>query len=182
MAGVTPYQLTCEDKMSLIEQNQKIIEKYRNAGEKWPATKVEIARWAIAKKLWDIHPAKIVRQCAEQIGDAMREDYVYDPQGRKVRVKHAAPYEVQGRLEFRWDDMRTAEPLHMASSFTNQRNQMVNICHQLKQSIDSYNENWNKTGRPYQGKFDFTNDLAELELEERSKAEAKARANRKNAA
>lgn len=41
--------------MSLIEQNQRIIAKYRASGEQWPATKVQIARWAIEKKLWDIH-------------------------------------------------------------------------------------------------------------------------------
>jgi hypothetical protein len=164
--------------MSLIEQNQRIIARYQAAGEKWPATKTEIARWAIARKLWDIHPGKIVRQCAEQIAEAMREDHVYDPQGRKVRVKHAAPYEIQGRLEFRWDDMRTAEPLHMASSFTNQRNQLVSQSYSLKQAIDSYNENWNKTGRSFQGHFDFRDDLAELDLE----AKAKAKIKQKNAA
>jgi len=161
--------------MSLIEQNQKIIEKYRAAGEKWPATKIEITRWAIARKLWEIHPSKIVRQCAEQLAEAMREEYIFDPQGRKVRVKHAAPYEAQGKLEFRWDDMRTAEPLHMASSFTNQRNRMVSECYQLKLAIDSYNENWNKTGKPFQGHFDFRNDLAELEIEAKTKAEAKVK-------
>ncbi len=151
--------------MSLIEQNQKIIAKYRESGEPWPATAVQIARWAIGKRLWDIHPSKIGRQCAEQIAEAMREDYIDDPQGRRVRVKHAAPYEVQGKLAFKWDDMRTATHLHMETSFAHQRQQIVSDCYHLKIAIDSYNENWNKTGKPIQGCFDFRDDLAELEID-----------------
>ena len=151
--------------MSLIEQNQKIIGKYRASGQTWPATAVEIARWAIGQKLWDIHPSKIVRQCAEQIAEAMREDYIDDPQGRRVRVKHAAPYEIQGRLEFRWDDMRTAKHVHMETSFAHTRQQIVSQCHQLKTAIDSYNQNWNTSGKPIQGCFDFRDDLSELEMQ-----------------
>jgi hypothetical protein len=150
--------------MSLIEQNQKIIAKYRALGKPWPATAVQIAHWAIGEKLWDIHPSKVVRQCAEQIAEAMREDYIDDPQGRRVRVKHAAPYDVQGKLEFRWDDMRTAPHVHMEISFAHTRQQVVSQCHQLKLAIDSYNENWNKTGKPIQGYFDFRDDLIELEM------------------
>jgi len=151
--------------MSLIEQNQKIIAKYRESDEPWPATAVQIARWAIAKRLWDIHPSKVVRQCAEQIAEAMREEYIDDPQGRRVRVKHAAPYELQGKLAFKWDDMRTATHVHMETSFAHQRQQIIGNCYHLKLAIDSFNENWNKTGRPIQGYFDFRDDLAELELE-----------------
>jgi len=150
--------------MSLVEQNQKIIAKYRESGEPWPATAVEIARWAIAKKLWDIHPSKVVRQCAEQIAEAMREEYIADPQGRRVRVKHVAPYEEQGKLAFRWDDMRTAPHVHMETSFAHQRQGIVSDCYHLKLAIDSYNENWNKSGKPIQGYFDFRDDLVELEI------------------
>jgi hypothetical protein len=154
--------------MSLIDQNQRIITKYRQSGEPWPATAVEIARWAIARRLWDIHPSKVVRQCAEQIAEAMREEYIDDPQGRRVRVKHAAPYDLQGKLAFKWDDMRTAKHEHMETSFAHQRQQIVGNCYHLKSAIDSYNENWNKSGRPIQGYFDFTDDLAELKLENNS--------------
>jgi hypothetical protein len=151
--------------MSLIERNQQIIAKYRKSGESWPATAVEIARWAIAKRLWDIHPSKVVRQCADQIAEAMREEYIDDPQGRRVRVKHAAPYEQQGKLAFKWDDTRTANHAHMETSFAHQRQQIVGNCYHLKLAIDSYNENWNKSGKPIQGYFDFRDDLIELELE-----------------
>jgi hypothetical protein len=150
--------------MSLIEQNQKIVAKYREAGQPWPATSVDIARWAIGKKLWEIHPSKIVRQCADQIADAMRQEYITDPQGRRVRVKHVAPYDEKGQTSLRWDDMRSASHEHMETSFAYKRQLIVSDCWQLKLEIDSYNENFNKE-KPVQTIFDFTDDLVELGIQ-----------------
>jgi hypothetical protein len=151
--------------MSLVEQNQKIVSKYRESGQSWPATAVDIARWAISKKLWGIHPSKLVRQCADQLAEAMREEYITDPQGRRVRAKHVAPYSEQGHLFLRWDDMRTAKHGHMELAFAHRRQQIVGDCRQLKMDLDSYNENYRpKTERPIQGVFDFTDDLVELEF------------------
>jgi hypothetical protein len=150
--------------MSMIEQNQKIITKYRRSGQPWPATAIEIARWAITNKHWDLHPSKVVRQCADQIAQAMRDEFITDPQGRRVRAKHAAPYAEQGKLRLKWDDLRTAEHTHMEMAFAHRRQQVVADCRQLKLDIESYNQNYNKTDRPIQGYFDFTDDLTELEL------------------
>ena len=152
--------------MSLIEQNQKIVERYRASKQPWPATAVEIARWAIGKKLWQIHPGRIVRQCADQIAEAMRQEYITDPQGRRVRVKHVAPYSEEGQLSLKWDDMRTAEYRHMQMSFAYKRQLIVSDCRQLKLEIDSYNQNYNKE-KPIQGFFDFTDDLIESEIQAR---------------
>jgi len=151
--------------MSLVEQNQKIIARYRSSGEPWPASATQIARWAIRNKFWDIHPSKVVRQCADQIAQAMRDEFITDPQGRRIRAKHAAPYPAQGKLTLKWDDLRTASYGHMEMAFAHRRQQVVADCRQLKLDIDSYNQNYNKTDRPIQGYFDFTDDLAELELE-----------------
>ena len=150
--------------MSLVEQNQRIVARYRESGQPWPATAVDIARWAIGKRLWDIHPSKIVRQCADQIADAMRQEYITDPQGRRVRVKHVAPYDHKGQTSLKWDDMRSARPEHMHTSFAYKRQLIVSDCWQLKLEIDSYNENYNK-GKLVQTVFDFNDDLAELEIQ-----------------
>jgi len=152
--------------MSLIEQNQAIVAKYRATKQPWPATATDIARWAIAKKLWQIHPGRVVRQCADQIAEAMRQEYITDPQGRRVRVKHVAPYSEKGQLSLKWDDMRTAPYGHMQMAFAYKRNLIVSDCRQLKLEIDSYNQNYNKE-KPIQGFFDFTDDLTELEIEAR---------------
>jgi hypothetical protein len=150
--------------MTYAEQMQRIIEKFRDSGQPWPATSIEIARWAINKKLWDIHPGKIVRQCADQIAQAMRDEFISDPQGRRIRAKHVAPYPSKnGRSELLWDDIRTASREHMELAFSNRRQQIVMDCRQLKLDLDSYNQNFN-SGKPIQGVFDFTDDLSELEI------------------
>jgi hypothetical protein len=151
--------------MSDIEQNQRIISDYRETGNPWPATAVSIARWAIAQNLWGVHPSKMLRQCADQIAEAMRQEFITDPQGRRVRVKHAAPYKEQGHLFIKWDDMRTASHQHMEMAFAHRRQQIVGDCRQLKVDIDSYNENFRpSTERLIQGVFDFRDDLEELEF------------------
>lgn len=150
--------------MSKIEQNQNIISRYRKSGQAWPATSTTIARWAIDMRLWEIHPSKIVRQCADQMADAMRQEYFTDPQGRRVHAKHVAPYSEQTKLNLKWDDMRTASHEHMQMAFAYKRQLIVQDCRQLKLAIDSYNQNFNND-RPIQGVFDFTYDLAEAELE-----------------
>src|SRR5450432_899323 len=149
--------------MSLIEQNQRIVEQYRDAGQSWPAAPTDIARWAIAKQLWQIHPGAVVRQCADQISNAMREKFHTDPQGRRVRLLHAAPYPKNGRQYLLWDDMRTATHKHMHMAFQQRRQQAVMDCHQLKMDVDSYNQNYNSE-KPIQMIFDFALDLAELEI------------------
>ena len=51
----------------------------------------------------------------------------------------------------------------MEAAFQQRRQQIVSDCRQLKIDVDSYNENHN-SGRLIQMVFDFTLDLAELEL------------------
>lgn len=149
--------------MSLLEQNQSIVDQYRQSGQAWPASATTIARWAIDKRLWEIHPGAIVRQCADQIANAMREVFFKDRQGRRVRLLHAAPYRENGRQRLLWDDMRTASHKHMHMAFQQRRQGIVMDCHQLKVDVDCYNENYN-TGKPIQMIFEFALDLAELEI------------------
>ena len=51
----------------------------------------------------------------------------------------------------------------MEAAFQQRRQQIVADCRQLKVDVDSYNHNQN-VGRPIQMVFDFSLDLAELEL------------------
>ena len=140
------------------EQLQKIVTKYIEADEEWPATARQIAAWAVREKLWAPHPSSLVNQCAEDIAQAMREEYIVDPQGRKVRAKHAARVE-QGVL---WADIRTASRSHMEIAFKQRRRQILSDCSQLKDDVDSFNEN-RSSAQPIQMSFDFTKDLLELE-------------------
>lgn len=146
--------------MAYKGQLQRLVTKYIEDGEIWPATSNELAAWALKNNLWVPQKSEIINICAEQIARAMREEYIVDPQGRKVRAKHAARIN-QAVL---WDDIRTASLEHMQIAFQQRRQQVVGDCHQLKLDVDSYNENKND-GTPIQMVFDFTIDLIEMEME-----------------
>jgi len=147
-------------KLKVNEQLQRIVKQYITAGEEWPATSHQMAKYAIANHLWEAQRATVVDICAEQLARAMREEYIRDPQGRVVRAKHAA--RVAGEQTVLWDDIRTASRGHMVVALQQRRQQVVGDCRQLKLDTDSYNEN-NNPGKPIQMVFNFTDDLAELE-------------------
>ncbi|MBT3821914.1 MAG: hypothetical protein HOM52_11005 [Rhodospirillaceae bacterium] len=145
-----------------MKQMQHIVSLYRLAGEPWPAASKAIGEWAIKQRLWELPESAALARCAEDISRAMREEYMTDPKGRRVRVKHPATVKVPGGQMVLWDDMRTASPEHMRISFQQRRQQIVGDCRQLKVDVDSYNDQ-NSENPPIQMVFDFTMDLAELE-------------------
>lgn len=143
-------------------QLQNIVIQYRNSAQPWPASARRIAAWAIEKKLWEMRPSDITNRCADELAKAMREEYIVDPQGRTVRAKHAAKLLVNGEQMTLWDDIRTADRGFMAVAFQQRRQQIVGDCRQLKNDVDSYNDNKNP-GEPVQVVFDFTLDVLEAE-------------------
>jgi hypothetical protein len=145
-----------------IKQMQKIVAEYRAAKESWPATAKTIANWAIHTKRWELPASAIRRRCADDIATAMREEYLTDKKGRRVRRLHPAPLLVAGTKEMLWDDIRTAPREHMRMSFQHRRHGIVGDCRQMKLDVDSYNDE-HPSEEPIQMVFDFTMDLAELE-------------------
>jgi len=144
------------------EHRQTIVNRYIEAGQEWPASKRQIAAWAIINKLWQPQTSALIDQCAEELARSMREEYITDAQGRSVRAKHAARTERDGEQTVLWADIRTAPLQHMQISLQQRRQQIVGDCRQLKLDADSYNENYN-TDEPIQLSFDFTRDLLEIE-------------------
>lgn len=156
------------------KRRQEIVGLYREAGQKWPATSLEIADWAIRTEQWRPSPQSIRSQLAELLSQAMREEYITDPQRRRVRAKHAATRNVDGKQQVFWADIRDKTPSnreHMEVAFQNRRQQVVSDCLQLKTDMDSFNDNWN-IGEPIQTTFDFTDDLVEAEMMRGSLSEA----------
>jgi hypothetical protein len=144
------------------ERMQAIVRDYRDSGGRWPATTKDIAAWAIERKLWQAQTGSIIAQCADHLARAMREEYMTDPQGRRVRAKHVAVIDKDGEQLPLWADIRTAPRAHMELAFQQRRQQIVGDCRHLKADVDSYNQNANP-GAPIQTIFDFTLDLEELE-------------------
>ncbi len=147
------------------KQMQKIVEDYRLAGEPWPASAKAIADWALFTKRWELPAAAVRRRCADDIASAMREEYMTDRKGRRVRLLHPAPLLTSGGKEMVWDDIRTAPREHMQVSFQHRRHGIVGDCRQMKVDVDSYNDA-HPDAEPIQIVFDFAMDLAEIEAAE----------------
>jgi hypothetical protein len=143
-------------------QLQNIVKDFRLSGRPWPASARAIAEWAITNKMWAMRDADIINRCADEIARAMREEYYIDPQGRKVRAKHAAKVAVDGEQATFWDDIRSADRNFMAIALQQRRQQIVGDCRQLKTDADSYNDNKNP-GASINIVFDFTYDVEEGE-------------------
>ena len=148
--------------MSYTQGLQDIVHEYLEAGHRFPANASDIAAWAIEKGIWQPQRGDMIKQCARQLAQAMREEYITDPQGRRVRAKHVLRMEKDGKQESFWTDIRIAKRPEMEMSFQQRRQHIVGECKQLKTDVDSYNENFNPS-KPIQAVFDFTHDLEELE-------------------
>lgn len=152
-------------KRTYSDLMQQIVSDYRDAGEKWPAASRDIARWAIRHKKWQRGESTLIDMCARDISRAMREEYHTDPQGRRVRTKHAAKFPAPGTEDGQmtlWHDIRIAPRDFMVRAFKGRRNQIVGDCGQLKIDVDSYNQNASKEN-PIPMLYDFTDDLVEME-------------------
>ena len=145
-----------------VKQMQKIVQEYRASGQPWPTSSKAMADWAILRGKWQMPAAAVRRRCADDIASAMREEYMTDSKGRRVRVLHPAPLLTGEAREMIWDDIRTAPRRHMQLSFQHRRRGIVGDCRQMKTDVDSYNDA-HPGDEPIQIVFDFTMDLAELE-------------------
>lgn len=147
------------------EQMQRLFLRYRDEmGITGPMTLRDIAAWAIANNHWKPQSGALIRQCVDQLAQALREEYYTDPQGRRVRTKHVVrlPKREKGEQVRLWDDIRSATRDHMEMSLQQRRQGVVADCHQLKTDADSFNENANP-GNTIQLIFDFSADLDELD-------------------
>ena len=148
--------------MSIVKQNKRIVKEYRLSGSPWPASAREIAAWALRNEKWRIPLSAAEKKCAEEMAEAMRQEYYWDRKGRKVRLLHPAKVKRQGVLFTEWDDIRTAPRGHMQISFQQHRKKIVGECRQLKTDLVSCNDA-HADDQPLQISFNFNMDLAELE-------------------
>ena len=144
------------------QQMRRLFDDYQQDGGTWPTDLQTVAAWAVRNRLWQPQQSAVISQCADHLARALREEYITDRQGRRVRAKHPAPTYRNGKQLMLWDDIRTASRDHMRAAFQTRRRQIVGDCHQLKTDVDSYNDNYN-SGQQIPMIFDFTQDLQELD-------------------
>ncbi len=146
--------------------NQQMIdlkEKYKSAGQKWPARAREVAAWAVYEGHWDQQPKQKIDACAREMAEAFRKNARTDPQGRlRVRTMSAAPRTVindDGKPEqiWFWDEVDTASHEHNLAAFrARHRDGKEGAC-SLQNDIASFNENHLQADRsPIEFDFDFT--------------------------
>lgn len=145
---------------------QELVERYREATGEHTVVLREVAAWAVRTEGWRPSRKTAVDQLSQELSHALREEYYTDPQGRRVRKKHAQRtwriIDEKNRQLVLWHDVTEATRPQMQAAFQQRRHGIVMDCRQLKQDVDSYNENHNNSV-PIQMKFGFEEDLEELE-------------------
>lgn len=147
--------------MSYKEQMQKLSDKFfaENQGQLAPAR--EIARWAITNNLWAPPPELAEEKCANDLADAMREQYLTTDDGRRIRTKHAARKEINGKQQTLWGDLFDNPPRDFLETALQQRRQQIyGDCKQLRNDTDFCNEE-HFPKQPIQIVLDFEEELAE---------------------
>ena len=159
-------------KKSKRESLQELVEQYRNEEHVDSVNLEEAAAWLIRNNHWQPRMRKQIDILKEELRTALREEYVTDPQGRRVRRKHPQRTYITSeggkrKQLFLWHDIETATRPQMQASSQLRRQGIVMDCRQLKTDIDSYNENYNNSV-PIKLLWDFTDDLADLEFEDKN--------------
>lgn len=156
-------------KQSAKEILQQKAEEWRRETGNSSINTSEVVEWLI-RKGWEPRPRDTRKLLKRELQEALREQYIEDPQGRKVRQKHPQRISVEmkdGSHEqyVLWHDIREASRPQMQAAFQQRRFGIVLDCHRLKIDVDSFNDNWNKSV-PIQMEFDFTDDMADLDHDE----------------
>lgn len=144
------------------KQLHQIVDEYQMSGEVWPASASDIAAWALKTHRYDLATLTIQKICSRELAQAMREEYITDSKGRRVRAKHPAKISCNGKQIMLWNDIRTASHTYMQMAFSTRRNHIVGECRQMKTDVDSYNDS-HPNDEPIQLILDFTCDIEELE-------------------
>lgn len=141
---------------------RELLNDYIKARGGGPVDLAEVYAWARRHRRWEAPPASQLRQFKEEMARAAREEYYTDPQGRRVRKKHAAVVLKEGgKQQWLWADIETAPPGHMRLALEQRRRGVLGGLAQLKADMDSYNENFNpRPDQPIQLSFNFEDDLA----------------------
>lgn len=139
------------------QQMQSIFAQYEAEVSAAPADLREVGAWAIKKGLWQPRPADIQSRFANEMADALREEYRTDGAGRRYRAKLA----VRNRQGSLWGDIDTSPRSHVEKAVGQRRKQIVGDCWQLSMDADHYSDN-HPHEEPIQLILDFTDDVEEM--------------------
>ena len=151
------------------EQLQKVWHLYEAKHSALPSTTRVAVAWGVSQGMIETPEFDPLAKMAEDMADALREEYATDDQGRRYRVNHAVRVTKGGVQYTFWAMMKDAPRDHMQRAFIQRREQIVGDCVQLSTDVDAYN-GFNKTEKPIQMLFDFRDDIEERRSEGRDDA------------
>lgn len=142
--------------MNYNQQLQALFHQYEREHPGTVPQVTDVAAWMIREGKWKPKQSDLISRCAEDVADALRQEYRTDRRGRKYRANHAVRSK-QGTL---WADIDTAPRAHMERAFGQRRKQIVGDCVQLRTDVDVYNDK-RQGDVPINLVLDFTEDVAE---------------------
>jgi hypothetical protein len=96
-------------KKTKSESLQDIMNQYLKATKAIKMDMNEVAAWAVRNGLYEASHKDTTKQCAHELARAARDEYYTDPQGRRVRKKHATRQTIDDEGEQKplvlWADM-----------------------------------------------------------------------------
>jgi hypothetical protein len=142
---------------------QLIWHRYDSGQDHKPSSLKQAVAWAVEEGLLELPEPDPIGDLAEQMGQAIREEYKTDAQGRRYRVNHAVRVTKSGVQYTFWGVLGFAKPEHFERAFAQRRELIVGESFQLKIDVDVFNE-MNAGKHPvFQLILDYRDDVAERE-------------------
>ncbi len=144
------------------EQLQHIWHQYQTEKGDIPSGTHEVVKWGVGKGLLTLPEIDPLDKLAEDMANALREEYRKDKYGRRYRVNHAVRITKFGVQYTFWGDLDHADRPFMEKSYALRRKQIVGDCMQLKTDVDVYND-MHPDQEPIQIILDFSKDVEEAQ-------------------
>lgn len=145
------------------EQLQKVWYLYDSRQDHKPSSLRQAVSWAVREGLLELPEPDPEGDLAEEMGQAIREEYKTDAQGRRYRVNHAVRATKSGVQYTLWGVMGFAKPEHVEKAFAQRRELIVGESFQLKIDVDVFNDLHDGERPAFQLVLDYTDDVAERE-------------------
>src|SRR5262249_28921971 len=115
---------------------RELLNDYMEAHGGEPVDLGDVYAWARRQPRGGAPPASQLRQFKEEVARAAHEEYYTDPQGGRVRRKHAVVVlREDGRQQSLWADIEAAPPGHMRLSLEQRRRGVLGDLAQLKRDM-----------------------------------------------
>lgn len=155
--------------MSHNKRLQEYADEYRREHGDGPFQLGDIANWMVRNGKWSPSFEEAEKILMPHLREAMRTQYVTDPDGRRVRRNHSLKMKIvendgSSKQMSLWHTIDTAPAPFMKRSFQQRRDSIADDCWQLKQDVDSYNRFHNK-GEQLFLELDFREDMEEREID-----------------